>query len=34
MQQISFTGNLDRAAGATIFFIIGEVNKAVLDFSQ
>ena len=33
IQQISFTGNLDRAAGATMFFIIDEVKETILDFS-
>ena len=32
MQQINFTGNLDRAEGATIFFIIEEAKGKVLDF--
>ena len=34
MQQINFTGNLARAAGAIIFFIIEEAKETVLDFSQ
>ena len=34
VQQINFTGNLDQAANTTIFFIIEEVNKGILDFSQ
>ena len=29
---VDFTGNLERDADATIFFIIEEVNKIVLDF--
>ena len=35
IQQIIFTGNLDRAEGATMFFIIEEAKKKknVLDFS-
>ena len=33
MQQINFTGNLDRAEGATMFFII-EAKETILDFSQ
>ena len=33
IQQINFTGNLARAAGATMFFIIEETKEAVLDFS-
>ena len=32
--QINFTGNLDRAAGAYMFFIFEEAKKTVLDFSQ
>ena len=34
IQQINFTGNLDRAAGATMFFIIEEAKETVLDFAQ
>ena len=34
MQNINFTGILDRAEGATIFFIIEEAKEAILDFSQ
>ena len=34
MQQINFTGNLARAAGAIIFFIIEEAKETVSDFSQ
>ena len=34
IQQISFSGNLDRAEGSTMFFIIGEAKKTVLDFSK
>ena len=33
-QQISFTGNLDRAAGAFVFFICEETKETILDFSQ
>ena len=33
IQQINFTANLDRA-GNTMFFIIEEAKKTVLDFSQ
>ena len=29
IQQINFTGNLDRAEGATIFFITEEVEKTI-----
>ena len=34
MQQINFTGNLDRAEGVTRFFIIEEAKEIVLDFSK
>ena len=36
MQQISFAGNVDQVAGATIFFITEEAKETdfVLDFSQ
>ena len=34
IQQINFTGNLDRPAGATMFFIVEETKETVLDFSQ
>ena len=34
IQQINFTGNLDRAEGATIFFITEEVEKTIWDFSK
>ena len=34
IQQINFTRNLDRAKGATMFFIIEEAKETVLDFSQ
>ena len=34
MQQINFTGNLSRAEGTTMFFIIEEVKETVLDFSK
>ena len=34
VQQINFTGNLDQAAGATIFFIIEKEKQTILDFSQ
>ena len=33
VQQINVTGNLDRAAGATMFFITEEAKETVLDFS-
>ena len=33
IQKIHFTGNLDRAAGATFFFfIIEETKESILDF--
>ena len=32
MEQTDFTGNLNQAAGATIFFIIEEAKEIVLDF--
>ena len=34
IQQINFTGNLDREAGAIMFFIIGNAKETNLDFSQ
>ena len=34
VQQINVTGNLDQAANTSMFFIIEEVNKGILDFSQ
>ena len=34
IQQLIFIGNLDRAEGSTMFFIIEEVKEAVLDFSK
>ena len=34
IQQINFTGNLDRAEGSTMFFIIKEAKETVLDFSK
>ena len=34
IQQINFTGNLDRAEGATMLFVIEEAKKTVLYFSQ
>ena len=33
IQQINFTGNLDRAEGTTMFFITEEAKETVLDFS-
>ena len=34
IQQLDFTGNLDRAKDATMLFIIEETKEKVLDFSQ
>ena len=34
IQQINFTGNLERDEGATMFFIIEEAKETILDFSQ
>ena len=34
MQQINFTGNLSRAEGARMFFIIEVAKEIVLDFSK
>ena len=34
IQQINFTGNLDRAEGSTMFCIIEEAKETVLDFSK
>ena len=34
IQQINFTGNLDRANNTRIFFILEEAKETVLDFSQ
>ena len=34
IQQINFTANLDRADGATVFFIIEQARETILDFSQ
>ena len=31
---MNYTRNLDRAVGATMFFIIKEAKENVLDFSQ
>ena len=33
-QQINFTGNLDWAAGATMFFVIEEAKETILYFLQ
>ena len=34
IQRINFTGNLTRAEGATMHFIIEEAKEIVLDFSK
>ena len=34
MQQINFTGKLDRNEDSTVLFIIEEAKETVLDFSQ
>ena len=34
IQQINFTRNLERAGNTAMFFIIKEVNKTILEFSQ
>ena len=34
IQQIKFSGNLDREKSATSFFIIEEVKETISDFSQ
>ena len=34
IQQIKFTGNLERVRSTTIFFIIMEFKETILDFSQ
>ena len=34
IQQINFTGNLDREAGPIMFFIIEEAKETILDFSK
>ena len=34
MQQVNFTGNLDQAGNTTVFFIIKEALKTILDFLQ
>ena len=34
IQQISFTGNLDRAGNTTMFFINEKGKETILDFSQ
>ena len=32
IQQINFTGNLDRARNATMFFITEETNETILEY--
>ena len=34
LKQINFTGNLSRAEGSTMFFIIEESEETALDFSK
>ena len=34
IQQITFTGNEDRAGNTTMFFIIEEAKDCILDFLQ
>ena len=34
IQQINFTGNLEKGGGARIYFIIEEAKETVSDFSQ
>ena len=34
IQQINFTGNLDRAGTTRVYFILEEAKETVLDFSQ
>ena len=34
IQQINFMANLERAEGATMFFIIEKAKETVLEFSQ
>ena len=34
IQQINFTGNLDRAGNARVYFILEEAKETILDFSQ
>ena len=34
IQQINFTGNLDRAGNTRIYFIVEEASETVMDFSQ
>ena len=34
IQQINFTGNLDRAENTRVYLILEEAKETVLDFSQ
>ena len=34
IQQINFTGNLDRAGNARVYFFLEEAKETILDFSQ
>ena len=34
IQQINFTGNLDRAENIRVYFILEEAKESILDFSQ
>ena len=34
IQQINFTGNLDRAGNTRVYFILKEAKETALDFSQ
>ena len=34
IQQINFTANLERPEHTTMFFVIEEAKKTILDFSQ
>ena len=34
IQQINFTGNLDRTGNTRVYFILEEAKETVLDFSQ
>ena len=34
MQQINFTGNLDRAGNTRIYFILEEAKETILNFAQ
>ena len=34
IQQVNFTGNIDRTRNAIMFFVLEEVKETILDFSQ